>query len=323
MNAEKGWAFIRQFGSKPIFLAPMVEMNDLAFRLLVRQYGISCCWTGMLNSFQWNSSESYRLQSLQTCPEDRPLVAQIAGSIDSNLVSAGLSVSTHCDMVDINLGCCQRVARRGQYGYFLVDNDKKRIDVLKIVRELSSSIKIPLSVKVRILADDNGNPSIENTVNFCKSLQDSGASVVTIHGRPASQDKSGDVNINAIKAVVQALSIPVIANGGIKSLNDCDKIIAETNAAGVMVGQVLLYHPTIFSSNNSDKDLPSFVFAQQYFDLFKKYGGNFDNARKHMFYFFEKELGNNSEAKKRLGTSQNNEEIEAFIQFVKDGGLKQ
>ncbi|OHT13878.1 tRNA-dihydrouridine(20a/20b) synthase [NAD(P)+]-like protein [Tritrichomonas foetus] len=305
---QDAWQFWKQFGDHPVCLAPMVEMGNLAFRTLVRKYNVDICWTGMINSNQWNMSKKYQQASFQTNENDRPLVGQISGSFDADLLSTAESLSAVCDALDINLGCCQKVAKRGNYGYYLVDTENKRQNVLKLVNQISEKINIPLCVKIRMIEDD-----INLTVNFAKELEKAGAKIITIHARSAQQDKKGEANITSIKEIVNAVKIPVIANGGINSKEMSKKVLDESGAAGIMVGQALLNNPALFSENSG---ISRFQIAREFLEIAKKVNCPLDTTRRHMFYMFDEFLGNYNEYRRNLSCSNSFDEVENFISFL-------
>lgn len=319
MNQEsinEAWNFWRQFGEKPICLAPMVEMNDLAFRILVRRHGVKVCWTGMINSKQWNMSKKYQQTTFQTNDIDTPLICQISGSLDSDLLSTANSLTSlpTCCALDINLGCCQKVAKRGNYGYFMVDTENKRQDVIKLVSDISKSIKKPLCVKIRMIEDD-----INLTINFAKQLENAGAKILVIHARPSQQDKSGSMNIECVKEIVKSLSIPVIANGGITSKEDAERVIKESGAAGAMIGQALLKNPSLLECSQNSESIENlraklFNVAREYISIMRSVNSSaLDIATRHMFYIFDDLLGKNGEMRKKLADTKTLEDIETFI----------
>ncbi|KAH0792644.1 tRNA-dihydrouridine(16/17) synthase [NAD(P)(+)] [Histomonas meleagridis] len=307
---KEAWDFWSQFGSNPICLAPMVELGDLPFRILVRRHKVNICWTGMINANQWNMSKKFRESVMRTAECDKPLVAQISGSIESDLIGTAKSISTRCCAIDINLGCCQKVAKRGRFGYFMVDTNEKRINVLKLIKTLSSEICVPLFAKIRMI-DDN----IESTVEFAKQLESVGVKLITVHGRNTEQDKNGDVNVQCIREIVKSVGIPVIANGGIKSPEEAEEIIKKTGAAGAMVAQALLKNPVLF---DKDANLNGFDVAREYISLYKEFGGNFDATRRHMFYIFDKELGEDGVKRGNLARCRTPEELETFIDALQN-----
>ncbi|OHS95894.1 dihydrouridine synthase [Tritrichomonas foetus] len=262
-HVEKAWEFWKQFGDNPICLAPMAEVNDLAFRLQCRLHNVKVCYTGMINSNQWIQGHKYQNRVFQTCQEDRPLIVQLAGSDYDTILSSAVDIGPLCDAVDLNLGCTQHIAKRGGYGFFLVDTAEKRDEVIKLFEKLSTNVCVPVTAKIRIFTktdeENNEVPDPETTIEFAKQLQNAGVSVLAVHGRFQHRDKKANVFTDIIKKVVETVEIPVIANGGVNSKSDAIEILRETGAAGVMVGQALLANPTIFDNdfieNESERTL--------------------------------------------------------------------
>ena len=123
-------------------VAPMVDASELAFRMLCRKYGATCAYTPMMHARLFNETEKYRKEQFTTCAEDRPLLAQFCANDPQVLLSAARHVEAHCDAVDINLGCPQRIARRGNYGSFLMEDLET---VRKMVYTLATELSIPVT----------------------------------------------------------------------------------------------------------------------------------------------------------------------------------
>lgn len=191
----------------------------------------------------------------------------------------------------------------------MVDNESKRNDVLEIVKNVSEALIVPLFVKVRMLQNDKGQPDVDLTVGFCKELERAGAKLITVHGRSVAQDKKGDVNVECIKRVVEAVRIPVVANGGIVTKEQAKEMVEKTGAAGIMVGQALLKNPSVFD----DKLMTPFEVCREYLEIYKEFGGQFEAARRHMFYFLDDILDGNNELKGKLGTTRTVEGLSQFI----------
>lgn len=159
-----------------LILAPMVGASELAFRLLCRRYGTQLAYTPMMNSELFAVDCEYRSRELQTCPEDRPLVAHFSGNNAATMLAAAKLAEPHCDAIDLNLGCPQRVAFTGHFGSYLLD-EADRPTVLDIVSTLAKNLTIPIFVKIRLL------DSIEDTIRLCMQLEEAGAALIAIHGR--------------------------------------------------------------------------------------------------------------------------------------------
>eukprot|EP00908_Phaeocystis_cordata_P012809 Transcript_23802.p2 GENE.Transcript_23802~~Transcript_23802.p2 ORF type:complete len:578 (-),score=227.81 Transcript_23802:2292-3806(-) len=263
------WDFWRRIGSPRMVLAPMVNQSELAFRLLARHYGATLTYTPMLHSTLFASSQEYRLDNFDAHAQDRPLVTQFCGDDPATLLAAAALAQGECDAVDLNCGCPQAIARRGHYGAFLLDEPDL---VARIVETMAApcagarleppeladarlpvgpahvrascrdrgALRVPVLVKMRLL------PSLEQTVALATRLQAAGASVLTLHGRTREQKCMVECDWAAIRAVKAALSIPVIANGGIERPEDLERCLAATGCDAVMVSEAALENPALF-----------------------------------------------------------------------------
>ena len=139
------WAFWRRIGSPRTVLAPMVNQSELAFRMVARHYGAKLCFTPMLHSTLFASSEAYRLDNFDACSQERPLVTQFCGDDPATLLSAASLAQGECDAIDLNCGCPQAIARRGHYGAFLLDEPDL---IVRIVAALAApgALRVPVLV---------------------------------------------------------------------------------------------------------------------------------------------------------------------------------
>ena len=214
------WAFWRRIGQPRLVLAPMVNQSELAFRMLARQYGAELCYTPMLHSTLFAQEEVYRRDNFDPHAADRPLVAQFCGDDPATLLAAARHVQGRCDAVDLNLGCPQAIARKGHYGAFLLP---ERDLVVSLVRALAGGLSVPVTAKIRLLPGP-----IDETISLALALQEAGCSVLTVHGRTREQKCSCLCDWAAIARVKAALSIPVIANGGVEHPADIGRLLAAT-----------------------------------------------------------------------------------------------
>ena len=144
-----------------------------------------------------------------------------------------------CDAVDLNLGCPQGIARKGRYGAFLLEEQEL---VLEIVRTLSAGLKVPLTVKIRLL------PDREATIDYAQRIVAAGASVLTVHGRNKEEkaQRVGQCDWEMIGRIRKAIGIPLIANGGIATPEDAEACRAATGADAVMSSEMSLSAPDVF-----------------------------------------------------------------------------
>ncbi|KAL2630289.1 hypothetical protein R1flu_014975 [Riccia fluitans] len=232
------WEHWRRLGAPKLHVAPMVDQSELPFRMMCRKYGATAAYTPMLHSRLYVQDYKYR-KEFTTCLEDRPLFVQFCANNPDTLLEAGRLVEGSCDYVDLNLGCPQRIAKRGNYGAFLMDNLPL---VEALVRKLSSNLITPVSCKIRLF------PDIKDTLAYAHMLEDAGCSLLAVHGRTRDQ-KNGKLiraDWEAIRKVREALRIPVLANGNIRWLQDVEECIAATGVEGVLSAESILENPAMF-----------------------------------------------------------------------------
>ncbi|GFP78942.1 tRNA-dihydrouridine(16/17) synthase [NAD(P)(+)]-like [Phtheirospermum japonicum] len=237
---EWAWAHWNKLGRPKLIVAPMVDNSELPFRMLCRKYGAQAAYTPMLHARIFSETEKYRSQEFTTCKEDRPLFVQFCANDPDVLLEAARRVEPYCDYVDINFGCPQRIARRGNYGAFLMDN----LPLVKsLVEKLSNNLTVPVSCKIRIF------PELQDTINYAKMLEEAGCALLAVHGRTRDEKDGKKIRANwkIIKAVRDAVKIPVLANGNVRHVEDAYQCIEETGAEGVLSAEALLENPALFA----------------------------------------------------------------------------
>uniref|UniRef100_A0A7C9ALN5 tRNA-dihydrouridine(16/17) synthase [NAD(P)(+)] n=2 Tax=Opuntia streptacantha TaxID=393608 RepID=A0A7C9ALN5_OPUST len=237
---ERAWAHWKKLGQPRLMVAPMVDCSELPFRMLCRKYGAQAAYTPMLHSRIFTENEKYRSMEFTTCQEDRPLFVQFCANDPGILLEAAKRVEPFCDYVDINLGCPQRIARRGNYGAFLMDNLPL---VRSLVEKLAQSLEVPVSCKIRIF------PDLQDTLKYATMLEEAGCSLLAVHGRTRDQKDQRKIRADwtAIRAVRNAVRIPVLANGNIRHMDDVNSCLEVTGAEGVLSADALLENPSLFA----------------------------------------------------------------------------
>lgn len=275
-----------------------MDQSALPWRMLSRKHGAQLCYTPMFHARLFASDPSYRNKEFTTCPEDRPLIVQFCGNEPDTVLAAAKLVEDKCDAIDLNLGCPQNIAKKGFYGSYLQDEWDL---ISSIVKHLHENLKVPVTCKIRIF------PEVEKTIRYAKMLQDSGCQLLTVHGRTRDQKghNTGLADWDQIKAVKEALSIPIFANGNIIFPEDIERCLQYTGVDGVMTAEGNLYNPAIFYPS-----LPlAHEMAADYLDLVEKYPCSPCNVRGHMFKIFKPMVQVHTRFRKELGCASGIENI--------------
>jgi tRNA-dihydrouridine synthase len=225
----------------------MVDHSSLAFRLLLRSYGVDLAFTEMIHSKRYVECRHFRKRISDwknSLPEDRPLIVQLNGNDAKTLIDAGgMIAKDNVSAIDLNLGCPQQIARRGNYGAHLL-NKMARDELVNLLKEMVRHIPCPVTVKIRKLSTGND----QDTIELCRRFEGVGVSMITVHGRVLEQSKSfvGPADWEIIRRIKETVCIPVVANGGISSLRDVLACLRYTGADAVMSSEAILENPRLF-----------------------------------------------------------------------------
>jgi len=183
----KGFAFFESMGSPKYHVAPMVDQSELAFRELCRRHGATLGYTPMIHARLFMESAKYRREIFSTTAGDRPLLAQFCANDPDVLIEAAKMIAPYCDGVDINFGCPQRIAKRGNYGAYLMD-DWPTVEAL--IKRLDEELPVPVTAKIRVFDD------LETTLKYAKMVEAAGAQLVAVHGRTREQKRCSEYRAN-------------------------------------------------------------------------------------------------------------------------------
>lgn len=309
-----------------VLLAPMAGVTDKAFRLITKPFGPALMYTEMVSGkgLFYNNKRTGDLLTTEDC--ERPIAVQLFGHEPEVLAEiAYKALESNAEIIDINMGCpAPKIVNNGD-GSALMKNPEL---VGEIISAVSRATSAPVTVKIRKGWDDKN----ANAVEVAKIAEESGAAAITVHGRTREQFYSGSADLEAIKAVKRAVSIPVIGNGDITDGKSAKHMLDFTGCDGIMIGRAAEGNPWIFAEVLScleGKPAPKpptmherAEVMRRHLSLLVEFKGEFrgiQEARKHMAWYI-KGISGGARLRVMINTASSKAEMLDIIKIAEDFG---
>jgi nifR3 family TIM-barrel protein len=230
-----------------LILAPMDGISDLPFRNLCRQFGSAMSYVPFIHARELLAGRKRIFELLEYSSKERPVSLQLYDNNEDNLLRAAHMLREYePDAIDVNMACSIRsISARGAGAGLLRDPSK----VGRIIHSLTSELDVPITVKIRLGWDEDNL----NFLDIARVVEQNGAALIAVHGRTRQQRFSGNANWDAIAAIKHAVSIPVIGNGDICSVEDIKRMKSHTGCDAIMIGRAAIGNPWILGHRMRSK----------------------------------------------------------------------
>ena len=304
----------------PVILAPMSGVTDLPFRRLVKRLGAGLVVSEMIASEAMIRETRQSLTMARSCPEEQPMAVQLAGCEPQVMAEAAkLNADRGARIVDINFGCPVKKVVNGHAGSALMRDETH---AARILEATVKAVDLPVTLKMRTGWDEHSR----NAPRLARIAQACGIRMITVHGRTRCQLYAGSSDWGFIRRVKENVTIPVVANGDIVSLDDAERALEQSGADGLMIGRGCYGRPWFLhqviawlQSRRQIPDPPLFaqrdIVLDHYEEMLVHYGIAIGSriARKHVGWY-SKGLPGSAEFRAAVNQTLDPARVMALIQ---------